>query len=273
MSDPAKIEAENVPATYEVGYAKPPAEHRFRKGQSGNPNGRPRKAKGQPKVDSLDFGSQPANRYLIEEAYRPVAIREGDRTIELPAIQAVFRSMGVAAMKGNRFAQRTMAELVQTVEEEDRRMRSEHMQVAIEYKTGWMEAIEDARTRGTREPTPLPHPDDVIIDLKAATVTYAGPCTPEEKADWDRMIERRDEAQREVSYYAEKYRRARNAGMKKRYLDDWHSEQRMFDIINDKLPKRYAKRLEGRSYCEGASLAGDFAPGKEPNWRGNGPER
>ncbi len=28
---------------YEVGYAKPPAEHRFAKGRTGNPHGRPRK--------------------------------------------------------------------------------------------------------------------------------------------------------------------------------------------------------------------------------------
>ena len=34
------------PATatvYEVGYGRPPAEHRFRKGRSGNPRGRPRR--------------------------------------------------------------------------------------------------------------------------------------------------------------------------------------------------------------------------------------
>lgn len=36
-------------AGYEVGYAKPPTEHRFRKGASGNPSGRPKGAKNKPK--------------------------------------------------------------------------------------------------------------------------------------------------------------------------------------------------------------------------------
>ena len=34
-------------------------------------------------------------------AYRPVTLREEGQLIELQAIQAVFRAMGVAAMKGN----------------------------------------------------------------------------------------------------------------------------------------------------------------------------
>lgn len=36
----------NVRAESEVGYGKPPTEHRFKPGQSGNPRGRPKGAKG-----------------------------------------------------------------------------------------------------------------------------------------------------------------------------------------------------------------------------------
>lgn len=58
-----------------------------------------------PLGQGLHYGSQPANQMLLEEAYRTVAIREGDKVIELPVIKAVFRSLGVSAMKGNRLAQ------------------------------------------------------------------------------------------------------------------------------------------------------------------------
>src|SRR4051812_37673912 len=113
-------------ASHEVGYGKPPAEHRFKKGRSGNPLGRPRKKVAKTQVVK-SFGAQHANQCLLEEAYRTVVVREGEQTIELPAIQAVFRAMGVAAMKGNRFAQRTIAELVQSVEAEDRKLQLEHL--------------------------------------------------------------------------------------------------------------------------------------------------
>lgn len=103
---------------------------------------------------------------LLEEAYRTVAIREGDKVIELPVIKAVFRSLGVSAMKGNRLAQATMAELVRGVEEEDRQLRSSHFETACEYKISWEQAIEHARKHGLPEPTPVPHPDDIILDTR-----------------------------------------------------------------------------------------------------------
>jgi hypothetical protein len=102
---------------YLVGYGKPPAEHRFKKGQSGNPSGRPKGRKEERKFIPRNL---PTQEMILEEAYRMVSVREGDRIIELPAIQAVLRAMGVAAMKGNRFAQRTLTQIVQQVEQEHR---------------------------------------------------------------------------------------------------------------------------------------------------------
>ena len=70
------------------------------------------------------------------------------------------------------------------------------------------------------------------------------------------MIERRSQAQEDVSYFADKYHRARNEDMKASYLEEWHWEQRMFDILNDLLPGRYKAKLENRSYREGAPREG-----------------
>ena len=58
------------------------------------------------------------------------------------------------------------------------------------------------------------------------------------------MLSRRDIAQEDVLFYGAKLRR------KSKY-SDWYRkevlfEQRMFDKINDNLPERYQKKLEGR---------------------------
>jgi Family of unknown function (DUF5681) len=249
---------------YEVGYKKPPVQYRFKKGRSGNPLGRPAKSKPLRGPQSLASRNQPANKFLMEEAYRPVLVREGDRTIELPAIQAVFRAMGVAAMKGNRFAQRTLAELVQAVEAEDRQAQLDHLKTLIDYKCNWEEAIEEARLCGRSIPDPVPHPDDVILDFIEGRATVCGPLTKEDKVRWDRLLQYRDELQSEVSRFAKTYRRARSEVSKADALDMWKHKQKYYDQTNDNLPQRYRKILEDRCWEAGASLPGQQRKRKWP---------
>lgn len=262
MTEPERKEDTQNPDTtdnvvpYKVGYGKPPVEHRFKKGQSGNPKGRVKGSTNKQKVQTGN-GTRAAEEYLRQEAYRTVTLREDGQIIELPAIQAVFRAMGVAAMKGNRFAQKTMAELVTALEERDHQAHLELLESMIEYKHRWSDEIERCQKLGRPIPDPIPHPDDIIINPNTGDVRILGPQTKEQKARYDQARERRIEAQEEVSYFADLYRATADEALKQKYLEDWHWEQRMFDIINDAMPERYKMKLEDRSFRDGASRAGE----------------
>ena len=104
MTEREKLKATG---TYAVGYCKPPVQTRCRKGQSGNPRGRPR---------GMTAGR--AMALLLREAYRPVTVREGEKTRTMSALQAVLRSQVALAAKGNAAAQRTVFETVQAIEGE-----------------------------------------------------------------------------------------------------------------------------------------------------------
>ena len=197
----------NQSSGHDVGYRKPPEKHRFKKGQSGNPGGRPKGARNKPR--QFDPGHQPTDGLILEEAYRMVTIREGDKVIELPAIQASVRSLAIAAMKGSRLSQRALAELVRQVEDRKATELLSAMENALEYKERWTSELARRKARGIIEPDPIPHPDDIIINMRNGDVRTDGPLDEMEKRRWDERLARRAEAQAEVDISAEKYRRAR----------------------------------------------------------------
>lgn len=119
------------------------------------------------------------------------------------------------------------------------------------------EDLKQCERAGIEQPEPLPHPDDIILDTKTGGVRIEGPETKEQKARYDRACVHRAQAQGEVSFLADKYRRARSEKMKAFYLEEWHWAQRMFDIINDALAPRYKIKLTDRSYLPGASRQGE----------------
>jgi hypothetical protein len=248
-----------------VGYRRPPIEHQFRKGVSGNPNGRPKRKQGKKTVDPLTFSDQPANRLLMEEFYREVTIREGDKLTRMPLIQGIFRALGVQALKGNRFALQMVAEAVQQVENSDRENRSEYMKTMMDYKCTWEERIEQALEEGRTPPNPLPHPDDIFIDFVNSGAVICGPRSKEEKAEWDRVFAFRDGMQRVVSDMASAYQLARRGKRKESYLDVWKNAQRKYDEVNDDLPPRYRRELEDRCWEEDASRPGSQKTVAWPN--------
>jgi Family of unknown function (DUF5681) len=83
-----------TPDSYEVGFGKPPKHTQFRKGVSGNPTGRPKKA--------LDFDDE-----LLRESRTSITINENGRRRSISKHAAVIKQLINQAMKGDRYAART----------------------------------------------------------------------------------------------------------------------------------------------------------------------
>lgn len=163
---------------YEVGYRKPPAKHRFKKGQSGNPKGRPKGARNRPRA--LDAGR--LEDIILAEAYREVRVPDGDQVLTMPIAQVALRSMAAKAAKGDHRSQKLLAELVATVESKRYRQQTELLEATIDYKRHWEEVLRERERANlpAPDPMPLPHPADIHIDPKLGTFEVRGPMTQED---------------------------------------------------------------------------------------------
>jgi hypothetical protein len=223
-----------------VGYKNPPAQHQFRKGVSGNPKGRPAKAQ---KARLPGPAHAELDDILLKEALRPITLRENDQLIELPMIQAVLRSLGVAAVKGHHRSQLALAGMVKQVQAARYDERKVLFQEAMEYKEGWRRNFEDCDRRGVPRPQPVPHPDEIVLDMKTMDVKFNGPVTDDDKARWDMMLQRKADALEEIALCRQKLKRP--SKYKAIYEAEIADEQRYVDLVDTVIPDEKLRRRPG----------------------------
>lgn len=73
---------------HRVGYGKPPRDHQFKPGQSGNPKGRPR-------------GSKNEAAILHDLLHRRLEVRDGGRARRITVFEAILLRFTEDALKGN----------------------------------------------------------------------------------------------------------------------------------------------------------------------------
>lgn len=73
---------------HKVGYANPPKHTQFKKGQSGNPKGRPKGAKG-------------VKASLRRELESKITVREGGKEVKLSKAEVLAKSLMTDALKGD----------------------------------------------------------------------------------------------------------------------------------------------------------------------------
>lgn len=104
------------PGSYEVGYGKPPREHQFKKGQSGNPAG----SRGRKREPTTLIGMTKA-ALLKKQA----VIVDGKRR-SMPRIQIILESLLGSAMQGDPAARKEILRMAPVIDKFDKLYPEEH---------------------------------------------------------------------------------------------------------------------------------------------------
>jgi hypothetical protein len=114
-------------ADYDVGYGKPPINTRFKSGQSGNPNGRPR-------------GSKSFERLFHDELATKIVIKENGSVRRITKLQAVVMQYVNKLMRGDHRVLRPLLGYVPIADDRDDPAKE------AELKAGFKEFV-DAMNR------------------------------------------------------------------------------------------------------------------------------
>jgi len=94
------LERKQPMGNYDVGYCKPPLAHRFQHGNKANPKGRGR-------------GSKSRKIVIQDVLFEPVTVREGERTRQMSALEAVLKKTLSKALAGDNKAALTVIGIAQ----------------------------------------------------------------------------------------------------------------------------------------------------------------
>jgi hypothetical protein len=118
----AEIDENKPVKNYSVGYGQPPVASRFKKGQSGNPTGRP---KGTPNLSTV----------LLKTLSERVLVNENGKRKSISKMQAFVKQMVNQAASGDLRAASQVAELVKSTEQNAERNPQEKGLNELDKKT------------------------------------------------------------------------------------------------------------------------------------------
>lgn len=111
---------------YEVGYCRPPVGSQYQPNMSGNPGGRPPKARAkQPPKPNATGGLSAIQRAVLDAGAAKVEVRRGRQTVKMTQIEAAVDGLAEAARNGNVRAVQIFFDIYSQAEADDRRQSIE----------------------------------------------------------------------------------------------------------------------------------------------------
>lgn len=184
------------PGSGDVGYGQTPEWTRFRKGQSGNPKGRPRKERACEPVLPEDNPAKVIQRRVLGHKVR---VKVDGKVCELTREEAIFLAMSNSALKGNGPSQRELMKIADKLGQWEaaraaleRQMVTESFEETLEWQKN-MRLLWEARERSGQDTGDLwPHPDDILINEETMSYRVRGPRSDRDVPFYERLRTMRD---------------------------------------------------------------------------------
>lgn len=174
---------------------------------------------------------------VLDEALRPVTVREGEKVTEIPAIQALLRTMFRAAAQGDTKAGRQLLEVLGRAESGRASEAVQVLQTAVQYKERYGPIFERHEREGLDPPDIFPHPDDIVIEEATGEVIIDGPTT-KDKAGAQTAI--RDRALDSIQRFSE-VKALLGSDPKNRVLKREFAELKKYQDFLEVESKRWAR--------------------------------
>lgn len=155
----------------------------FQKGQSGNPNGRPK--------GSRSRWSSSYAETILKAGDRVITVTENGRPVRMTLQEAILRAEQSAALKGSPMAQRHLIDTYLKADAERRQEIAEECEHWEEIRNKLIRLRAEAEKAGRPPSIPFPHPDDIVIDPDTG-VRFVGPIDEKEQAKLEIAIRMRD---------------------------------------------------------------------------------
>lgn len=188
-------------AEYKIGYGKPPIHTQFKKGQSGNPSGRPTGTKNK----RHDPTTNQLHDLIQEEANREITVQEKGEDVSITMVRAIVRTMAVKAARGGTQAQTQFMRLTAESERSRVAQTRDELDCAIQYKLAWDAELRRRKKTGIQCRAPLPHPDDVHIDPTTCEIYLTGPLEKSHVSYWKWLAGRKSAFSQELEQLCEEY--------------------------------------------------------------------